>query len=126
MKCPRCGYHNLPGAAACGQCGGTRAGAAAPARVEDVYPPRARDRTLALEIRERLPRLTRPAATYQDGSRSGAWGDVKQWLIVSAAVMPGWGQWLQGRRREAGRLFGLALLLAVGVTAAIRHPVSQI
>jgi len=40
--------------------------------------------------------------------------------------MPGWGQWLQGRRREAGRLFGLALLLAVGVTAAIRHPVSQI
>jgi signal peptidase I len=45
-------------------------------------------------------------------------------VIASASLLPGLGQWLQGRRRAAGALLGLALLLAVALIASIRNPLS--
>jgi hypothetical protein len=63
MKCPNCGYFNLPGASACGQCrrsleeGSTPAAAAVP--IAEIYPPRASKRSAAAQIDAHSPTARR-------------------------------------------------------------------
>lgn len=64
MKCPNCGYFNLPGATACGQCrrslqDGSTPGASATVPVAEIYPPRASKRSASAQLDAHSPTARR-------------------------------------------------------------------
>src|SRR5688500_10108591 len=134
MKCPACGHHNFPGStpALCGRCGqgerawipGSPAGgerARSPSSPEDVYPPRAHDRTwmdrsigictaAAQRVRDqaRESRFTRAAADLTGEMVS----DRSAYLVSALSLLPGLGQCAQRRWRAAACFMGGWLALA--------------
>jgi signal peptidase I len=135
VKCPHCGYFNLPGVEPCGQCGGSRTAAPAsagaaeqPHAIIDFYPPRARDRTLAMRVGERLRRPVRQtqALSVALAPVGGGMPPVRPWLLAWASVLPGLGQCLDGRWRIGAVLFAVLVALLAGVVAFIHQPASDV
>src|SRR5438046_1308121 len=129
MKCPRCGYHNLPGAEGCGQCGSQPAASAVAASngaavaAEEFYPPRARERRMADEVAERLRGPARRARAL--AAALPAVSTESYWLPSLLGIIPGLVQWRDDRRRLAVILAASCVLaLALGVLC-IRWPASN-
>src|SRR5579883_655376 len=141
MRCPKCGYFNLPGADQCGQCGQSLTAAASPAPVsfEEIYPPRARNRSLRERWESRGGRPARSlsrgvaaaSARRQDAvqatrelvsqsvsampTREQLLNDLRIWGLASAAIIPGLGHILLGRYQRGFAFLGIgALLLLAG------------
>jgi hypothetical protein len=74
MKCPNCGYYNLPSAQICGRCRRTLT-LPDTGEKEILYPPRARDRNLTSQVRagSRLVRRTEELARATSDQASRQW-----------------------------------------------------
>jgi hypothetical protein len=116
MKCPSCGFYNLPNVPSCGRCGQALVGGG-PAQSESFYPARARDRTVRQSVGARFSRVD---AWLSD--RSHAFSNISRgidigvgiaqprlpsrpevisalitWLLLTVAVIPGFAQLMQRR-----------------------------
>lgn len=102
MRCPACGFENMPGLTKCGVCASDLAGKMSP---RDVTPPRARDRSLRSRLdwearRTGLSRLPLPAPSA-----------IKRSALVVASLLPGVGMWLSPRARRWAPHHNIALAL---------------
>lgn len=99
MKCPNCGYFNLPGANVCGQCRRALDGTSTPAKPEavpiaDIIPPRAKNRSLAMNIEAHSP-TTRAAKRFAESDwertkthAQNSWLDVRLgWFNFKQSVL---------------------------------------
>jgi hypothetical protein len=123
MKCIHCGYFNLPQALTCGRCG---MGLTKPlphtggCLQESLYPPRARERTLGMQVEARLG-LAIPRTPPSLSVRS-----MRPWLITTAALLPGAGHFLLGRVRTGVLLLTGAAALAAAILLTLHSPVSDL
>jgi len=139
MRCPKCGYFNLPGADQCGQCRQSLVQPSAPAPVafDDIYPPRARNRSASEQWNARggrPARVLRRGIAAAGERRSAVWqqirsrvsrgpvptraqiaADLRCWSLASAAVIPGIGHMLIGLYRRGFALLAAAMALVAGI-----------
>jgi signal peptidase I len=141
MKCPNCGYFNLPGAIACGQCrrsleAGSTPGANAAVPMADIYPPRAAKRSASAQIDAHSPiarRAKRVAErdwrrTREDAlnARTEIWNwqlALQWWIPPLLSLIPGLGQLWQ-RRFLMGAIFfaTTTLLVLLGIATFFAVP----
>jgi signal peptidase I len=155
MKCPNCGYYNMPGAAACGECERSIEPLAAvgPVPVADFYPPRARQRNTAARIEHRLGRRGRLArqiatdlgargavvATRTRTRTTAKWKGLRHGLAPSnltatlsqilpplASLAPGMGQFIQRRWVLGAAHASVMFLLVMSFLAFLHSPVSDL
>lgn len=118
MRCPNCGFENMPGLDACGLCRGKLA---APAEPVSVYPPRARERTARDRMAWTVERVHGPRPSPdREAATSGAnvRGVLRAAALATAAVVPGVGYRLAGDRATA-RLHAAAAVAAAAMGAAL-------
>jgi signal peptidase I len=131
MKCPNCGYFNLPGATACGQCrrlleAASTPGAGTAIPIAEIYPPRAAKRNAQQKIDAHSPtarRARRFAArdwrrTSEDAlnARTEVWNwqlALHWWIAPLLSLIPGLGQLWQRRFLMSAIFFAATTLFVL-------------
>jgi signal peptidase I len=148
MKCPNCGYFNLPGATVCGQCRRAFDEAASSSStsaqpeyipVSEIMPPRAKNRSLRMQVEAHSP-TSRAAQrfavrewqqTRDDAlnARVELWNwnlAMRWWLPPMLSLVPGLGQCAQ-KRFLSGAIFFCSVTLSASLgVLALHHWLSNI
>ena len=118
MKCPACGFENVPGEDRCGRCNGQLKEAKQDRSPREMMPPRAGRfkflRPVAYSIRRSMDKLPERMPLRLSGifTRGSLPGDAMMAMMLS--FVPGLGHLMDGRRRAAALGFvGWFLLLLI-------------
>jgi len=132
MKCPNCGYFNMPGATTCGQCRRELASkpASGPVPLDEYYPPRASNRSVRENIEANSPQV-RLARRFVEKDWDTTRADLKRvrevrvtvraWMLSLLSLVPGLGQCLQHRYGVAAVLVSLEILTIGLAWSRVRH-----
>lgn len=125
MKCPRCGYFNVPGATVCGKCKASLENETKTPSYADIYPPRKRNRTLQDSLAERTAKISgRFSAARGLASPSSSRDDaLRAFCIALMAVIPGLGHFALKRRRAGGLLFLMGIVFFAAAVGIKSQPV---
>ena len=137
MKCPSCGYFNVPGLEQCGACGlalrPTANGAAQVAEWNEVLPPRAQQRTASQRIEYSLGRPARVGRGFAENTVP-EWFNrtldfrltLRDWLLLVLSIVPGLGQVASGRWIVGAALFLTTVASAFCFTYWLHSPISDL